>query len=235
MRAYTADSGSVKGANQLARAAVYIDGFNLFYAIRDLGEQHLKWCNYWQLSEQLLQPDETLEAVKVATAFHPDNEKKIRHTITINALENVGVTILRGHYVNEDTSCKKCGNTWRMAVEKEGDINLAIALINDAHSEDYDSFYLVTSDTDQAATARLFNTTFPNKRLVSVSPPGRVHSQHITKYCTDTARITKPMVEQCLFPQYVPGTGGRVMAKRPPKFAPPEGWLPPGITLPAAK
>lgn len=38
------------GATKL-RSAVYIDAFNLYYAIQALRKDHLKWLNLWALSE----------------------------------------------------------------------------------------------------------------------------------------------------------------------------------------
>ena len=36
------------------RVAVYVDGFNLYHALDDLAENHLKWLDLWSLSETLI-------------------------------------------------------------------------------------------------------------------------------------------------------------------------------------
>lgn len=205
----------------MPRAAVYIDGFNLYHAIDDLGANHLKWCNYWRLSEMLISAGETLTSVIVATAHHPDFDKKTRHQLFLAALRNVNVTVLLGHYVKEPRDCRGCGRVWQQPTEKESDINLAVALVDDAHMDLFDTAYLVTSDTDQAAAARLFARRFPDKALVSVAPPGRSHSQHILAHCNGRAMtITPKMIEASLLPATVLGAG-RAGVKRPPKYAPP--------------
>ena len=99
----------------MLKAAFYYDGFNLYHAIKDLGEPYLKWCNLWELGERLI-PKQTEQLVKVVfcTAFYPgDERKKWRHQQYLNALENVGVTTVKGHYVHEDAGCDKCGKSWK--------------------------------------------------------------------------------------------------------------------------
>ncbi len=46
------------------RAALYIDGFNLYHPIHDKGESHLKWANLWMLGEIFCRPN-ALNLVKV--------------------------------------------------------------------------------------------------------------------------------------------------------------------------
>jgi len=47
-----------------ARTIVYIDGFNFYHAVDDLGEPHLKWVDLWALSEKLLRADQQLVGVR---------------------------------------------------------------------------------------------------------------------------------------------------------------------------
>ena len=53
------------------RVFVYVDGFNLYHAIDDLNQDHLKWVNLWALSEKLIAQDgrEQLVVVKYFSAF----------------------------------------------------------------------------------------------------------------------------------------------------------------------
>jgi hypothetical protein len=51
----------VNSDNQLtlvkkARVACFIDGFNLFHAIKNLGRNELKWVNLWKLMECFIDP-----------------------------------------------------------------------------------------------------------------------------------------------------------------------------------
>ena len=53
------------GDRPVSRAAVYIDGFNLYYSISDLRQNHLKWINLRKLAEIII-PRRSEALVKVA-------------------------------------------------------------------------------------------------------------------------------------------------------------------------
>ena len=211
------------------RAAFYIDGFNLYHAIADLNDPFLKWVNLWALAKTLI-PSQTEELVRVVfcTAYYPgDERKRWRHGEYIKALEIAGVHCSFGHYVHEPASCRSCGDTWSRPSEKQTDINIALHLYHDAFTDVFDQAYLVTADSDQAATARFLSTHFPKKSLVSVSPPNRNFSQNILRFAGGgKMQISKDAIEGALFPQIVIGDG-KPAARRPREYNPPSGWVHP--------
>ena len=221
----------------MLRAAFYYDGFNLYHAINDLGESYLKWCNLWELAERLI-PKQTEELVKVVfcTAFYPgDERKRWRHQQYLNALENVGVTTVKGHYVHEVSACSHCRKTWKQPTEKETDINVALSLIMDAQDDVFDRAYLVTADSDQAATARLFKDRFPQKQLITVAPPGRNFSVDIARYTGgNRLAITKDHLDWTVFPAIVM-RGTNPSGRRPREYDPPEWWVHPRDRAPSVE
>jgi hypothetical protein len=59
------------------RAALYVDGFNLYHAIDDLQLDYLKWLNLWKLGELLIPSmSETLAKVVYCTAICSDDPKR---------------------------------------------------------------------------------------------------------------------------------------------------------------
>ena len=210
------------------RSAFYIDGFNLYHAVADLNENFLKWCNFWKLAETVI-PSQTETLVKVVfcTAYYPgDTDKRWRHGEFNKALENCGVTVVHGHYVHEPKECRDCGATWRKPTEKETDINVALSLYQDAVADVFDTAYLLTADSDQAATAKFFRSAFPNKSLVTVSPPGRNFSVHITPYANGgKIALNKEHLEKAVLPPIVMGSGPA--ARRPREYDPPTWWVHP--------
>src|SRR5690242_3052714 len=89
------------------RAALYIDGFNLYHPIKRMGADfcHLKWANLWRLGEILTQPQgQELVKVTFCTAVpsvRQDHEQRNRHERFNDAQRACGVTIKLGHYVPE--------------------------------------------------------------------------------------------------------------------------------------
>lgn len=60
------------------RVTVYVDGFNLYHALDDLNQDHLKWLNLWSLSEKLISGNETLTEVKYFSAYATWRENSMR-------------------------------------------------------------------------------------------------------------------------------------------------------------
>ena len=208
------------------RSAFYVDGFNLYHAIADLDQPFLKWCNLWKLAETVIpSKSEILTKVVFCTAYYPGDEKKRwRHEQYILALKNCGVTIVMGHYVKEDWGCRTCGSTWKKPTEKETDINLALSLYEDGVKDIYDKAYLVTADSDQAATAKFFKNAFPKKELITVSPPGRNFSSHIAGIANGKIALNEDHLDRSVLPAIVMGARS---ARRPHEYAPPLDWVHP--------
>jgi hypothetical protein len=203
----------------LPRVAVYVDGFNFFHALDDFGENHLKWLDLWALSLRLVGQQADLKRVLWCSAKHPHREKAARWTSYRDALIARGVTLAEGNFTR-----------YEPIEEKEGDVHLALHLMLDAVDDVFDIAYLVTADSDQAATARLFKERFGSgpspKKIISVAPPNRTHSRNILEQAPETPKvINKADIEECLLPERLRGPTGR-MIQRPMRYAPPSGWLP---------
>jgi len=218
--------GGPSAAGTILRAAVYIDGFNLYHAIADLGAPHLKWVDLNALAGRLIRSGERLERVVWCTAVNNKNtQKMLRWRAYKKALESVGVISLVGHFTEEPRRCHQ-GHDYFHPTEKEGDVNLAISLISDGHMDLYEVAYLVTADSDQLATIKMFRDRLRDKQIVSVSPPGRSHSKAIIDHCHDVRTVRREVIENCLFAGPTIIRGGDLIAARPIQYSPPEGWIP---------
>lgn len=203
------------------RAAVYIDGFNLYHAIDDLGVPHLKWVNLFELSRQIVRNGEDVVRVVWCTAVNTKNtQKMLRWREYKKAQVWAGVVCVEGHFTEEPRRCHQ-GHNYLHPTEKEGDVNLAINLISDAHLDVFDVAYLVTADSDQLATMKMFKERFPGKTIISVAPPGRNHSKAIIAHSHGTKIIHKEAIEASVFPGATIIENGTLIARRPQPYAPP--------------
>lgn len=212
------------------RAALYVDGFNLYHSLDDLGQPHFKWLDIAAVSRLLVagRPEDVVRVV-FCTAIRTDDPARItRHRLYVRALEGTGVVVLRGYFARESRVCRSCGAVWKHPTEKEGDTSLALAVLDDAHRDRYDVAYLVTADGDQAPTARMIRKGFPSKRLVTVAPPGRQHNFKILQEAHRKASITTATVEKCLFPRGAKDAQGNLVI-RPTQYDPPPGWVSPHL------
>lgn len=211
------------------RAALYIDGFNLYHAISDLEKPYLKWLNLWRLGEMLSKGHaKSLDRAVFCTAYFKSNHSKnVRHRAYVEALGNVGVQTKLGHITDEPMGCRcGCGHKWDAPREKETDINIALAMLDDAYQNLFDVAFLVTADTDQAATLRMMRARFPEKKLISVVPPGRFPSKHLLDLSDAKINLTADHIDLCAFSAMVAAPGRRTIA-RPFEYAPPQGWVHP--------
>jgi hypothetical protein len=160
-----------------------------------------------------------LERIVLCTAIKTsDPDKQRRHRLYVAALESSGVVCLKGNFITEPRDCRKCGNGWDAPVEKQGDVNLAISIIDDAHKDLFDHCYLVTADSDQAATARMLKEGFPAKQLTTVVVTGRSHSKEILNRADAKITINHGHLERSLFPKLITGANAIL---RPTEYDPP--------------
>jgi len=111
---------------------------------------------------------------------------------------------------------------------------VALSLITDAQDDVFDRAYLVTADSDQAATARFFRDRFPDKRLITVAPPGRNFSVDIARHTGgNRLAITKDHLDWTVFPAIVM-SGTKVSGRRPREYDPPAWWVHPRDRAPSA-
>lgn len=210
------------------RGAFYVDGFNLYHAINDLSQPHLKWVNLWRLAELVARGHaKTIEKVVFCTAYFPgDHGKRVRHERYVAAQTLAGVESRFGHTTKEPMSCGTCRHRWDAPREKETDINVALAVFDDAYQNVFDVAFMVTADTDQAATLRAMRSRFPDKRMITVAPPGRDPAKHLRALSYATIRLTAAHLDQCVFPPVVMRDGMRTV-QRPAEYAPPKDWVHP--------
>ena len=201
------------------RAGLFVDGFNLYHAIHDLGANHLKWLNLQALGQKIIQQkSETLAEVVYCTAYYPgDPDKRRRHELYIRALAHHGVETKLGHYIHEPMACRSCDHVWEKPTEKQTDINLALSMVDAVRSGRVDCIYLLTADTDQAATLAYLQTHFPSIQRVTVFPPGRHPSDDLKKRSNRTIKLQRHHIEENLLLGFIAANPGIV---RPVEYDP---------------
>jgi len=198
------------------RVNVYIDGFNLYHAIDDLGDDSLKWVNLWQLSAAILNPYQTLSSVKYFSAYatwRPDAYKRHRDYVAAN--EAQGVEVVMGRFKVKEIRCKaSCQEMFITHEEKETDVNIGAHLIADALQNKFDTALIISADTDLAAVIALSKLISDNsKRIYAVAPPGRMSRSRELEHLF---MITKGKIRASLLPEHVQTSTGTIT--RPVKY-----------------
>ena len=156
------------------RVIVYIDGFNLYFGMREAGLDNCRWLNLEKMVSKLLQPNQTLKEIKYFTSRVSNNpDKQKRQSTYIDALESTNTKIFYGNYQDGSEECNRCGHIWRTAKEKMTDVNIATSMIVDAFNDLYDIALLISGDSDLVPPIKAIHTNFNKKRVVIAFPPKR--------------------------------------------------------------
>ena len=198
-----------------SRVSIYIDGFNLYHAIDDLGENHLKWLDLWALSETLIRPGETVSAVKYFSAYAtwmPEGYR--RHQRYIAALEAKGVTFIEGRFKEKPMQCKKCGVRYIAHEEKETDVNIGVHLMADGLKDRFDRALVISADTDLNEAVTLAKAEATGKQIAIVAPPKRKGRNSNALF-----EVTVNRLRRSLLPEQIVWDGKTII--RPAEYDPP--------------
>lgn len=212
------------------RVVAYVDGFNLYFGLRDAGYQRFLWLNVDELSQRLIRDDQELVATKYFTArisgavpadsparrVERDESRK-RQATYLDALETVpALKVFEGQFLAGGIKCNNCGATWSKFEEKMTDVNIATELLVDAFANRFDVALLISADSDLVPPVRAVLRLFPHKRVNVAFPPER-HSKELKDSASGQFVITRGYLKKSQFPDEVPTKSGFVL-KRPEKW-----------------
>jgi uncharacterized LabA/DUF88 family protein len=209
---------SANNVEKKVRVIVYIDGFNMYFGILEAGYLNCKWLNIRKLANILLQSDQELVEIKYFTSRVSNNpDKQKRQTTYIEALESVGIKIFYGHYQNDKTECRQCGNIWPTFHEKMTDVNIATQIILDAYQDRYDMAMLISGDSDLVPPIKAIHGNFKQKRVFVVFPPKR-HNSSVALVSKGSMMIGRKKLIDSLFDKEVVKKNGFILKK-------PKEWI----------
>lgn len=165
----------------MQRVIAYVDGFNLYFGLKQSGFKRYYWLDVAMLARSLLKPGQQLVATHYFTARIRDNGRNAadqkRQNTYLEALALQGVQCQFGHYLEKTRECRKCGAQWLDYEEKMTDVNIAIQLLNDAFDDAFDVALVISGDSDLTTPIRRVRKRFPHKRIIVIFPPNRYSSE----------------------------------------------------------
>lgn len=202
----------------MKRVIAYIDGFNLYFGLREKGWKRFYWLNLRQVALNLLKPYQTLVAVKYFTSVVTAPPDKNRRQATF--LEALGTlpdfSIYYGHFLADKVTCWQCGHTYTTHREKMTDVNIATELLSDAFTDRYDAALLISADSDLVGPIQKVRHLFPEKRMIVVFPPAR-HSNALKNVAHACLHLDRATLIKSVFPDQVTKPDGFVL-HRPSKW-----------------
>lgn len=198
------------------RVVAYIDGFNLYFGLKaDRGRKYL-WLDLEALVESLLRPDQELREIRYFTArVRDDPDGGRRQSVYLDALASHcrKVSRVEGRFQQKNRSCASCGARWIGYEEKETDVNISAALIEDAVRDAYDTALLISGDTDLRPAVASVKRLRPRKLIFVGFPPQR-YSARLAQVVDAYVRIGHDKIRNAQLPPEIVTKGG-ITLRRP--------------------
>lgn len=199
----------------MTRVMAYIDGFNLFYGLRDSGLRRYYWLNPVQLVSNLLKPNQTLMGVRYFTArvsaSPSDPKKHLRQQSYLEALETIpNLDVVFGQYLSKQKSCRSCPAVWQHNEEKMTDVNIAVHLLTDAMDDAFDTAIIISADSDLVPPVQAVRGRFEGKRIIIASPPQR-HSARLSDAANACFTIGRKKLADSQLPEQIAKPDGFVL------------------------
>lgn len=219
--------------NRPTRAIAYIDGFNLYYGLKEgYGDRYL-WLDLLGLCQGFCRDGQTLLGVKYFTARisgprsdHPRwlkeklEAKRSRQTAFLDALRQVigeKLIIHEGSYRTTLDRCRSCGAERDSHEEKMTDVNIATEMLLDAVEDEFDTAFLISGDSDLVPPIRAIKTFAPDKKVICAFPPCRV-SNELRQHATSSFTIFKKPLRENQMPEKIVRTNGPTI-ERPDQWS----------------
>ena len=212
------------------RVIAYIDGFNLYYGLKDSRYKRYYWLNIKDMVLRLLREYQKLVSTKYFTARISGPEKgdksilasdleakRCRQVTFLEALESLDdFNIFYGHYLREKVKCFNCGRIWNDHEEKMTDVNIATEMLTDAFEDKFDTAMLISADSDLVPAIKAIKRLFPEKQIIVFFPPGR-YSTQLKKVADYQFTIGRRTLAKSQFPDQVVKPDGHIL-KRPEQW-----------------
>ena len=201
------------------RVISYIDGFNLYYGLRNAGYKKQYWLDLHKLSQNLM--PRGCEVIKTHYFTSRINEgsgkdKRERQTAFIEALETIPkIQITYGRYETNDfkcpdcdiqQSCYKCKMKFIVNKEKMTDVNIAVSMVVDALRDKYDHALLISADSDLVTAVHSVRSIF--SKPVTIAFPPQMPSKNLAKVASNSFTIGKSRLKQCQLPESIKKSDG---------------------------
>ena len=189
------------------RVAVYIDGLNLYYGLKSKGWRRYYWLDVQRLSESLMRSYQGLQFVRYFTAeLLPDggaDARLERQNAYLQALTTLPkVDIQYGFHSAKTITCPHCGAAIRTYEEKMTDVNIAVALLEDANNNLYDAAILISADSDLTRPIEIVRQKYPDKWIIAAFPPNR-RSSHLNAAANESFTLGRKRIAQSQLPDPV--------------------------------
>ncbi len=202
------------------RLIMYVDGFNLDHGLRDEARHRLLWLDLVKMAT-LLRPRSSLIKVHYFTAPVLDDpaaaSRQSQYQQAMMSLHPAIIEITQGRYQKKPVTCRKCGDVRTLYEEKETDVNIATAMIEDAARGAADSALVVSADSDLSPAIHAIRRLQPSMFVAAAFPPSR-YSAELKKWMPASFHISRAKLNAAQLPSTVTDAATGRTYHRPTKW-----------------
>ena len=164
----------------MERVSFYVDGFNLYYGLKDMKKvdsdwRKFYWLDYVKFFQHFVGVNQTLQKVVYFAAPPPfDSQGIVRQRILFNAnklLNQSKFELVMGQFYQKNITCKVCKSIFTVSEEKRTDVNIAVRIVGDCALDNVDTIVLVSADSDLVPPLQFIKKYFPDKQIRVYFPP----------------------------------------------------------------
>lgn len=200
----------------MERVKAYVDGFNLYHGLRAKYGRRYLWLDLEALVASLLRSQQMLVGIDYFTARvrkQPLSEQRQAIYLDALAAHCSLVTVVEGRFQEKTRVCWTCRTSWVQYEEKETDVSIAAALIEDAVNDVFDAALLVSADSDLCPAVRSVQRLCPTKRIFAAFPPHR-RSEDLRRTLSGAAfTLGHAKIRQSLLPESVRSGAGVILTR----------------------
>lgn len=172
---------------------VILDGSNFYHKAKKLAPSiHLTNYNYKKLAETITGSTENyIEYCVGEIKFHSNSDSKNQHLYSgqqalFYTLQQQGIVVKKGFMLKNQG----------IYHEKGVDVRIATDIVRGALKNEYDTCYIITSDSDILPAVE--DAIAAGKKVVYVAFEKTTVSKALAINCSETVFITKSMIESCV-------------------------------------
>jgi len=203
------------------RSIIYIDGFNLYYGC--LRASGLKWLDLERMFTRL-RPHDDIQSIQYFTAMidGPRRANQSRYLQALMTSSKIQITL--GKFKTKQARCRvrKCefagSRMFDKPEEKRTDVNIALAMVDDAHHDRADRLVLVSGDSDLVPAVHLIKANSPEKQVIVYVPsrdPARGAATELRSSADKDRTLPLRLLRISQYPVEIPDGRGGVIAKPP--------------------
>lgn len=202
----------------MERVLGFVDGFNLYFGLREAGYRSLLWLDVSRLVANLCRQHQTCVGTRYFTArISGPGPKHERQKSLLEAYETLpDCRIHFGQYLTSVKTCSSCGASWNVPSEKMTDVNIAVELLSAAFLNEFDTAMVISGDSDLAPAVEKTRQLF-GKRVVVAFPPAR-YSFRLSTLASAYFHISRATLAKSQLPESITKPDGYTL-RRPASWS----------------